>query len=59
MIPGASSHIFIYEQGGSAYIGGVASKPLANESDGTIKYECHINIQMNIVNNYNIELRVF
>lgn len=39
MILGASSHIFIYEQGGSAFLGGVASRAIPNEEDGTLKIE--------------------
>lgn len=39
VILGSSSHIFIYEQGGSAYIGGVATRTIPNESDGTIDVE--------------------
>ena len=36
MILGASSHIFLYEQGGIAQIAGVCPRTLPNNSDGTI-----------------------
>jgi threonine aldolase len=36
MILGDQSHIFIYEQGGSAAIGGIHSRTLANQKDGTL-----------------------
>jgi threonine aldolase len=43
MILGASSHIFIYEQGGSAFLGGVASRAIPNEEDGSLKIESILN----------------
>jgi threonine aldolase len=36
IILGDSSHIYVYEQGGSAQIAGISSKPLPNNEDGTI-----------------------
>jgi threonine aldolase len=36
MILGDQSHIYIYEQGGSAALGGIHPRPLPNETDGTI-----------------------
>lgn len=36
LILGDQSHIFHYEQGGSAAVGGVHPRPLPNRSDGTI-----------------------
>jgi threonine aldolase len=36
MILGDQHHIFFYEQGGSAAIGGIHSRPLPNNPDGTI-----------------------
>lgn len=36
MILGDQSHIFYYEQGGSAAIGGIHSRTLRNQSDGTL-----------------------
>jgi threonine aldolase len=36
---GDSCHVFLYEQGGAATIGGVPSRVLPNELDGTIKLE--------------------
>lgn len=36
MILGASSHIFLYEQAGSAFLGGIGSRSIANKADGTL-----------------------
>lgn len=36
---GDNCHIFIYEQGGSAFLAGVASRPVRNEPDGTMQLE--------------------
>ncbi len=36
MILGDQSHIFIYEQGGSAALGGIHPRPLPNHPDGTL-----------------------
>ena len=36
---GDNSHIFLFEQGGSASIGGVASRPIRTEPDGTLPIE--------------------
>ncbi|MEE8397620.1 MAG: low-specificity L-threonine aldolase [Desulfobacterales bacterium] len=39
MILGARSHIFLYEQGGSAAIGGIHPRTIPNESDGTLNLD--------------------
>lgn len=39
MIIGSLNHVFLYEQGGSAFIAGVHSRSLPNEPDGTLKIE--------------------
>ena len=36
MILGADAHIFIYEQGGSAALGGVHPRPVPNQPDGSL-----------------------
>jgi threonine aldolase len=39
MILGDKSHIFYYEQGGSAAVGGIHSRTIPNQSDGTLSPE--------------------
>lgn len=39
MILGDQAHIFLYEQGGSAALGGVHPRPVTNQADGTLNLE--------------------
>lgn len=39
MILGDNCHIYMYEQGGSAFLGGVASRAVPNQEDGTMRLE--------------------
>jgi threonine aldolase len=39
MILGDQSHIYIYEQGGSAALGGIHPRPIPNQPDGTLALE--------------------
>lgn len=43
IIVGDCSHIFIYEQGGASFIGGVAMRTIPNQPDGTIKIDSIVN----------------
>jgi len=36
---GDNCHIYVYEQGGSAFLGGVASRAVPNQEDGTMLLE--------------------
>jgi len=40
IIVGDQSHMYIYEQGGSAALGGIHPRALRNEPDGTIDLDC-------------------
>ena len=39
MIVGDQAHTYVYEQGGSAALGGIHPRPLPNQPDGTIRLE--------------------